>query len=174
LNKYNKKIIERLSKLIKSQACHANIKGQSFLLNPKNHYQKFAKYQRLYRRNIFCQYFEVKITDGHFPSVIQSVTTDKKFPSVFTDWITDGKVFEFKKRRVADVGVLAVFFSDRITDGFKNDCPYSARKVMRPVRRLNFRRTHRGIWNGRSVRWHVYVSVRITDGHSVGKTVGKS
>jgi len=35
------------------------------------HYQKFAKYQRIYRQNIFYQYFEVEITDGHFPSVIQ-------------------------------------------------------------------------------------------------------
>jgi len=37
----------------------------------------------------FCQYFEVEITDGQFPSVIQSV---------ITDWITDGKFFEFKKK----------------------------------------------------------------------------
>jgi hypothetical protein len=43
------------------------------------HYQKFAKYQRIYRRNIFCRYFEVEITDGHFPSVIQSVKTDENF-----------------------------------------------------------------------------------------------
>jgi len=43
------------------------------------HYQKFAKYQRIYRRNIFCRYFEVEITDGHFPSVIQSVETDENF-----------------------------------------------------------------------------------------------
>ena len=44
-----------------------------------SHYQKFAKYQRIYRRNIFCRYFEVEITDGHFPSVIQSVKTDENF-----------------------------------------------------------------------------------------------
>jgi len=43
------------------------------------HYQKFAKYQRIYRRNIFCRYFEVEITDGQFLSVIQSVKTDKNF-----------------------------------------------------------------------------------------------
>ena len=43
------------------------------------HYQKFAKYQRIYRRNNFCRYFEVKITDGNFPSVIQSVKTDENF-----------------------------------------------------------------------------------------------
>jgi hypothetical protein len=42
-------------------------------------YQKFAKYQRISRRNILCRYFEVEITDGHFPSVIQSVKTDENF-----------------------------------------------------------------------------------------------
>jgi hypothetical protein len=51
-----------------------------------DHYKKFAKYQRIYRRNIFCRYFEVEITDGQFPSVIQSVHTDGKFPSVIPLW----------------------------------------------------------------------------------------
>jgi hypothetical protein len=71
-----------------------------------------------------------------------------------------------------------VIFFRRNHRRIQNDSPYSARTVMRPVRRLNYRRTHRGIWNGKSVRWRVYVSVRITnvitDGVSVGETVGKS
>jgi hypothetical protein len=152
------------------------------------HYQKFAKYQRIYRRNIFCRYFEVEITDGQFPSVIQSIKTDANFSfcnsvGTYRRKISVGiyrlnygrKSFRIlKKAGRWREGFGGFFFSD----GFKNDCPYNARKVMWPVRRLNFRRTHRGIWNGRSVRWHVYVSIRITgvitDGVSVGKTVGKS
>jgi len=87
------------------------------------HYQKFAKYQRIYRQNIFCRYFEVEITDGHFPSVIQSVKTDENFSvrnsvgkyrrkfSVGIYRLNYGrKVSEFKKRRVADVEVLAGYF----------------------------------------------------------------
>jgi hypothetical protein len=156
------------------------------------HYQKFAKYQRISRRNIFCRYFEVEITDGHFSSVIQSVKTDEKFSvcnsvgkyrrkiSVGIYRLNYGRKSFWILKKVGRWrgGFGGLFFSDGITDGFKNYCPYSARKVMWPVCRLNFRRTHRGIWNGRSVRWHVYVSVRITgvitDGVSVCKTVGKS
>jgi len=94
----------------------------------------------------------------HFPSVTQSVTTDGNFPSVVpsvvTDWITDGKVFELKKKVGRWRGGFGgLFFSD----GFKT----IARTVTWPVCHLNCRRTHRGIWNGRSVRWRVYVSVYV-------------
>jgi len=53
-----------------------------------------------------------------FPSVIQSVTTDGKCLSVVTDWITDRKVSEFKKKRVANVEVLEGLFlpTDAPTD----------------------------------------------------------
>ena len=133
----------------------------------KKHYQKFAKYQRIYRRNISVGNLSSKLPMDTFPSVIQSVTTDGKFPSVVTDGITDGKVFELKKKAGRWRGGFGgLFFSD----GFKT----TARTVTWPVRRLNCWRTHRGIWNGRSVRWRVYVSVRITDGISIGETVGKS
>ena len=95
--------------------------------------------------------------------VIQSVTTDDKFPSVVTDWITDEKVSVVKKRRVATWRFWQVIFSDGITDGFKK----TARTATWTVRRLNCRRNHRGIWNGRSVRWHVDCSVKITDGSPI-------
>jgi hypothetical protein len=74
-----------------------------------------------------------------FPSVIQSVTTDGNFSvrnSVgrYRQNISVGiyrrnygrKSFRIKKRRVADVEVLAGhLFSDDITDGFKNDSSYN-------------------------------------------------
>ena len=102
-----------------------------------------------------------KLPTATFPSVLQSVTTDENFPSVVTDWITDRRVFEFKKKG----GSLTwrfwrVIFSDGITDGFKT----TARTVTWPIHRLHCRRNHRGIWNGRSVRWRVNFFVRITDG----------
>ena len=65
------------------------------------HYQKFAKYQRLYRRHISVGNLRSELPTDTFPSVIQSVTTDG---------ITDGKVSELKKRRAADVEVLAGHF----------------------------------------------------------------
>jgi len=109
-----------------------------------------------------------KLPTDTFPFVLQSVTTNENFPSVVTDWITDGKVSELKKKG----GSLTwrfwwvIFF-----DGFKT----TARTVTWPVRRLNCRPHHRGIWNGRSVRWRVDLSIRITnvitDGVSVGETV---
>jgi hypothetical protein len=58
-----------------------------------DHYQKFAKYQR----NILVGNLRSELPTDTFPSVIQSVTTD-------------GKVSELKKRRVADVEVLAGHF----------------------------------------------------------------
>jgi len=156
------------------------------------HYQKFAKYQRIYRRNIFCRYFEVEITDGHFPSVIQSVKTDENFSirnsvgkyrrkfsvGILPTELQTKKFPNLKKGGSLTWRFWRVIFFLRNCRRIQKDCPYSARKVMWPVRRLNFRRTHRGIWNGRSVWWHVYVSVRITsvitNGVSVGKTVRKS
>jgi hypothetical protein len=92
-------------------------------LLPADHYQKFAKYQRIYRQNIFCRYFEVEITDGHFPSVIQSVKTDENFSVRNSVGKYRRKFFEFKKRRVADVEVLAGFF-------FPTDSKTTARTVM--------------------------------------------
>jgi len=77
------------------------------------HYQKFAKYQRIYRWNISVGNLRSKLPTDTFPSVIQSVTTNGNFSvcnsvgSVVTDGITDEKVSELKKRRVADVEVLA-------------------------------------------------------------------
>ena len=63
-----------------------------------------------------------KLPTDTFPFVLQSVTTNENFPSVVTDWITDGKVSELKKkRRVADVEVLVGYFFRRI----QNDSPYS-------------------------------------------------
>jgi hypothetical protein len=68
------------------------------LVNCIKHYQKFAKYQRIYRRNISVGILRSKLPTETFPFVMQSVTTDGKFPSVVTDCITDGKVSEFKKK----------------------------------------------------------------------------
>jgi hypothetical protein len=76
----------------------------------KNHYQKFAKYQRIYRRNISVGNLRSELPTETFLSVFPSVTTDGNIPSVTTDGITDGKVSELKKRRVADVEVLAGHF----------------------------------------------------------------
>jgi hypothetical protein len=156
------------------------------------HYHKFTKYQRIYRRNNFCRYFEVEITDGHFPSVIQSVKTDENFSvrnsvgqyrrtffvCVLPTELRTEKFPNLKKGWSLTWRFWRVICFRWNRQRIQKDCPYSARKVMWLVRRLNFRWNHRGIWNGRSVRWHVYVSVRITgvitDGFSVGKTVGKS
>jgi len=48
---------------------------------PRNftHYQKFAKYQRIYRWNISVCNLRSKLPTDTFPSVIQSVTTDGLF-----------------------------------------------------------------------------------------------
>jgi hypothetical protein len=43
------------------------------------HYQKFAKYQRIYRRNISVGNLRLKLPTDTFPSVIQLVTTDGPF-----------------------------------------------------------------------------------------------
>ena len=43
------------------------------------HYQKFAKYQPIYRRNIYVGNLRSKLPTDTFPSVIQSVTTDGPF-----------------------------------------------------------------------------------------------
>jgi hypothetical protein len=101
------------------------------------HYQKFVKYQRIYRRNIFCRYFEVEITDGHFPSVIQSVKTDENFSvrnsvgkyrrkfSVGIYRLNYGrKSFRIlKKRWVADVEVLAGYFFPTDSKRLTVQCP---------------------------------------------------
>jgi hypothetical protein len=132
------------------------------LVNCIKHYQKFAKYQRIYRRNISV-------------GILRSKLPTETFPSVVTDWITDGKVSEFKKKAGRWRGGFGGFF---FTDGFKTTARTVPVQWCDRFRRLNCRRTHRGIWNGRSVRWRVYISVRITDvitdGVSVGETVGKS
>jgi hypothetical protein len=47
--------------------------------NNLKHYQKFAKYQRIYRRNISVGNLRSKLPTDTFPSVIQSVTTDGPF-----------------------------------------------------------------------------------------------
>jgi hypothetical protein len=125
-----------------------------------NHYQKFAKYQWIYRRNMYVGNLRLKLPMNTFPSVIQSVTTDGPLNY---GW----KSFWIKKKSGRWRGGFGgLFFSD----GFKT----TTRTVTWPVRRLNCWQTHRGIWNGRSVRRRVYVSIRITDGVSVGETVGKS
>jgi len=129
-----------------------------------------------------------KLPTDTFPSVIQSVTTDRPFSvcnsvgkyrlkiSVGSYRLNYGwKSFQIKKKAGRWRGGFdGLFFFDGITDGFKT----TAHTVTWPVRHLNCRRTHRGIWNGRSVRWRVYVSVRIidviTDRVFVGETVGKS
>ena len=129
-----------------------------------------------------------KLSTDTFSSVIQSVTTDGNFfvrtsvgnyrqkLSVGSYRLKYGrKSFWIKKKG----GSLTwrfwrVIFSDGITDGFKK----TARTVTWPVGRLKCQRNHRGIWNGRSVRWRVNFFVRITNGitggKSVGETVGKS
>jgi hypothetical protein len=43
------------------------------------HYQKFVKYQRIYRRNMSVGNLRSKLPTDTFPSVIQSVTTDGPF-----------------------------------------------------------------------------------------------
>jgi len=48
---------------------------RSFLV----HYQKFAKYQRIYRRTISVGNLRSQLPTDTFPSVIQSVTTDGNF-----------------------------------------------------------------------------------------------
>ena len=122
----------------------------------------------------------LKLPTDTFPSVSQSLTTDGPFSvrnsvgnyrrniSVGTYWLNYGRKMVWIKKKGGSLTwrFWRVIFCRRI----QNDSPYSARTVTRPVRRLNCRRTHRGIWNGRSVRWLVYVSVRITDGFTDGKS----
>ena len=92
--------------------------------NNLKHYQKFAKYQRIYRRNISVGNLRSKLPTDTFPSVIQSVTTDGPF-SVRNSVGNYRRQFSVgsyrrnyerksfwikKKRRVADVEVLAGYF----------------------------------------------------------------
>jgi len=86
-----------------------------------SHYQKFAKYQRIYWRNMSVGNLRLKLPTNTFPSVIQSVTTDWKFPSVVTDWITDGIVSELKKGGSLTWRFWRVIFFWQI----QNDSPYS-------------------------------------------------
>jgi hypothetical protein len=88
------------------------------------HYQKFAKYQRIYRRNIYVGNLRSKLPTDTFPSVIQSITTDGPFfvrnsvgnyrrkISVCSYRLNFGrKSFRIKKkRRAADVEVLTGYF----------------------------------------------------------------
>ena len=104
-----------------------------------NHYQKFAKYQRIYRRNISVGNLRSKLPTETFPSVIQSVTTDGLFSvcnsvgnyrrkfSIGSYRLNYGrKSFRIKnKRRVADVEVLAGYFFRRNHRWIQNDSPYS-------------------------------------------------
>ena len=101
----------------------------------KNHYQKFAKYQRIYRRNIFCRYFEVEITDGHFPSVIQSVKTDANFSEFKKKagrwrggfgglFFSDGFKTTARTVPVKWCDRFAVYISDGLTEGFEMTDPY--------------------------------------------------
>jgi len=56
-----------------------------------SHYQKFAKYQRIYRQNIFVGNLRLKLPTETFPSIIQSVTTDEPF-------FIRNSVFRIKKK----------------------------------------------------------------------------
>jgi len=163
----------------------SKFRSKTWRSRTNQHYQKCAKYQRIYKRNISVGNLRSKLPTDTFPSVIQSVTTDGPFSvrtsvgnyrrkiSVGSYRLNYGrKSFRIKKKKVGRWrgGFGGLFFSDGITDGFKT----TARTVTWPVRCLNCRRTHRGIWNDRSVWWRVYVSVRITYGVSVSETIGKS
>jgi hypothetical protein len=134
----------------------------------------------------------LKLPTDTFLSVIQSVTTNESFfvrnsvGNYRQNFFVGSYRLNYGRKMVRikkKDGSLTwrfwrVIFCWRNHRRIQNNSPYSARTVTRPVRRLNCRRTHRGIWNGRSVRWRVYVSVRITDvstdGYSVSKTIGKS
>jgi hypothetical protein len=63
------------------------------------HYQKFASYQRLYRRHTFVSNLRTQLQTEFFPSVIPPVYTDGHIRSVFTDEMTDG-IFKIKKKAV--------------------------------------------------------------------------
>jgi hypothetical protein len=124
----------------------------------------------------------LKLLTDTIPSVIQSVTTDDKFPSVVTDWITDGKVSVIKKRRVADVEVLAGYFfrwnhrriqkdspyNDITSSPFKlptespRDLKWQIRTVMCRLFRHNHRRFHRWSFR-RGNRWEKLIYVRSAD-----------
>jgi len=121
-----------------------------------------------------------KLPMGIFPSVIQSVTIDGKFSvhnsvgnyqrklSIGSYRLNYGReIFWIKKKGGS---VTWRFWRVIFTDGFKT----TACTVTWPVRHLECRWNHRGIRNARSIRWRVYFFVRITDGKSVGETVGKS
>ena len=125
-----------------------------------------------------------KLLTDTFPSILQSVTTNGIFSvrnsvSNYRQKVSVGsyrlnygrKSFWIKKK---DGSLTWRFWRVIFSDGFKT----KARTVTWPVRRLNSRRNHRGIWNGRSVQWRVDFSIKITnditDEKSVGETVEKS
>jgi len=120
-----------------------------------------------------------KLPADTFLSVIQSITTDGIFfvrnsVSNYRRKVFIGSYrlnYKRKSFRIKKSGSLMWrFWRVIFSDGFKT----TARTMTWPVRRLNCWWNHRGIWNGRSVRWHVDFSVRITDRTSVGETVRKS
>jgi hypothetical protein len=75
---------------------------------------------------------------------------------------------------------MGVFFTDRITKGFKTSAPYGdatdsprdskcqSRMVTRPIHRLNCRRNNRRIQNDSTVRWHALFADRLADGVTDG------
>eukprot|EP00258_Populus_trichocarpa_P027337 XP_024443356.1 protein LURP-one-related 15 isoform X1 [Populus trichocarpa] len=63
------------------------------------HYQKFASYQRHYRRHTSVSNLRTQLQTEFFPSVIPPVYTDGHIRSVFTDEMTDG-IFKIKKKTV--------------------------------------------------------------------------
>jgi len=66
------------------------------------HYQKFAKYKRIYQRNISVGNLRSELPTDTFPSVIQSITTDGNFSvrnSVGSyQWNYGQKSFRIKKK----------------------------------------------------------------------------
>jgi len=117
--------------------CESSFRGDFW--EGSDHYQKFAKYQRIYRRHISVSNLRSELPMDTFPSVLQSVTTDENFSvrnsvgnyrqkySVGSYRLNyERKSFRIKKKACRWRGGFGgSFFSDDITDGFKNDSPYS-------------------------------------------------
>ena len=110
-----------------------------------------------------------KLPTATFPSVLQSVTTDRIFFIRTSVGNYRWKVFvgsyrlNYKRKsfRIKKKGGSLTWRFWRVifSDGFKT----TARTVTWTVRCLHCRWNHRGIWNGRSVRRRVNFSIRITD-----------
>jgi len=150
-----------------------------------SHYQKFAKYQRIYQRNLSVSNLRSKLPTDTFPSVIQSVTTDgifsvrnsvgnyrRKF-SVGSYQLNYGrKSFRIKKKG----GSLTWRFWRVICFPTKSPTDSKRQSVQCPYSDVTGSPFKLPTDSPRDLKWQIrtVTCLCFRQNHSIGETVGKS